>query len=169
MQFRFESKYRIDGAEGPYYIVGCMPDVQSRFDRSDGDESELMTGSNDPVEITIEVVGGKWKTRIIDALKITTLRSGVLLRKIPQASRKVLTAQLRALERERIVCRAVFGKRSEQVEYSLTPYGRTLVPMLEVMAKWGANHLKQAERNARRSESVRRSQPPLVVDTATYK
>src|SRR6266849_6830497 len=94
-----------------------------------------------PVSATIAVIRGKWKAAIIQALMPEGLRFGVLLRRIPKASRKVLTEQLRALQAEKIVCRIVDGKRSERVEYSLTPYGRTLIPVLDVMAEWGKIHV----------------------------
>jgi DNA-binding HxlR family transcriptional regulator len=98
-----------------------------------------------PVRATILVIGAKWKPAIIGALKAETLRFGELLRRIPQASRKVLTEQLRELEREKIVARAVLGPRGARVEYSLTPYGRTLVPVLAVLAEWGEIHLRIKE------------------------
>lgn len=96
-----------------------------------------------PVRATADVIDGKWKPMIINSLKFRTLRFGQLLRQIPEASRKVLTDQLRDLEREEIVARMQFGRRAERVEYSLTPYGLTLVPVLTVMADWGVKHQKQ--------------------------
>jgi DNA-binding HxlR family transcriptional regulator len=65
------------------------------------------------------------------------VRFGQLLRALPEASRKVAPAQLRELEREAIISRTAFGKRWERVEYSLTEYGKTLVPVLMLMADWG--------------------------------
>jgi DNA-binding HxlR family transcriptional regulator len=91
------------------------------------------------------VIGGKWKTEIIHALRAGGLRFGVLLRRIPGASRKVLTEQLRELQAQKVVSRIAAGKRSERVEYSLTRYGRTLIPVLNVMAQWGEIHLKMSE------------------------
>jgi DNA-binding HxlR family transcriptional regulator len=83
-----------------------------------------------PVRETADVIDGKWKPMIIHSLKSGTLRFGQLLRRIPEASRKVLTDQVRELEREEIISRTEFGKRAERVEYALTPYGFTLVPVL---------------------------------------
>jgi DNA-binding HxlR family transcriptional regulator len=99
-----------------------------------------------PVSATIAVIRGKWKAAIIQALTSEGLRYGALLRRIPEASRKVLTQQLRELGVEKIVSRIVDGKRSERVEYSLTPYGRTLTPVLDVMAEWGRIHVKNRRR-----------------------
>src|SRR5215470_2093703 len=89
-----------------------------------------------PVRATIDVIEGKWKPIIVDALKSGTLRFGQLRRHVPEATRKVLTEQLRELEDDRIITRTTSENRWERVEYSLTTYGRTLVPVLAVMAKW---------------------------------
>ena len=147
MAVQFASKDRIIRANASRYIVGRTHDEQSLFDHSNDENVEWMGTWGERVRSTIVVIGGKWKPLIIDVLKAGNLRSGVLLRKIPQASRKVLTAQLRALEREKIVSRLVLGQKSEHVEYSLTPYGRTLVPVLTAMARWGAIHLKGKDKN----------------------
>jgi len=98
-----------------------------------------------PISATISVIGGKWKTEIIHALKADGLRFGMLLRRIPRASRKVLTQQLRELQAQNVVSRIAMGKRSERVEYSLTRHGRSLIPVLDVMAEWGKIHLKMSE------------------------
>ncbi len=91
-----------------------------------------------PVRATIDVIEGKWKP-----LKTGTLRFGQLRRHVPEATRKVLTAQLRELEEDQIIARKVLGQRRERVDYTLTPYGQTLVPVLTLMAKWGITHRKQ--------------------------
>ena len=96
-----------------------------------------------PVRATIDVIEGKWKPIIVDALKEGTLRFGQLRRHTPEATRKVLTEQLRELEDDQIISRKVIGKKWERVEYSLTPYGITLVPVLTVMAEWGMKHKAQ--------------------------
>jgi hypothetical protein len=57
----------------------------------------------------------------------------------------VITEQLRELEEDRIISRKAFGQRWERVEYELTAYGRTLVPVLTLMAKWGKKHKKLME------------------------
>ena len=112
---------------------------------ADNDENDRHVRP-DRVSVTIEVIRGKWKAAIILALTSTGLRYGALLRRIPEASRKVLTQQLRELQAEKIVSRIVDGKKSERVEYSLTPYGRTLIPVLDVMAGWGKIHVKNGRR-----------------------
>ena len=96
-----------------------------------------------PVRATIGVIEGRWKPIVINALKQGTLRFGQLRRHVPESSKKVLTEQLRELEKEGVINRSASGPKWERVEYSLTPYGRTLVPVLTLMAAWGKTHKKQ--------------------------
>jgi DNA-binding HxlR family transcriptional regulator len=100
-----------------------------------------------PVRVTIDVIEGKWKPILVNALKPRTLRFGQLRRHAPEATRKVLTEQLRELEKDQIITRKVLGQRWERVEYELTHYGRTLVPVLTLMAKWGKRHKKSGLAN----------------------
>lgn len=115
-----------------------------------------------PVRPTIDVIEGKWKPIIVNALKQGTLRFGQLRRQTPEATRKVLTEQLRGLELDGIVVRKVFGQKWERVEYSLTSYGRTLVPVLTLMAKWGRTHKKFKEGKA--SPAGRGERSPSVYN-----
>jgi DNA-binding HxlR family transcriptional regulator len=111
-----------------------------------------------PVRATADVIDGKWKPMIVNALKTKQLRFGQLLRALPEASRKVATEQLRELEREGIVSRTAFGNRWERVEYSLTGYGRTLVPVLTLMADWGLQHQRRKSRLSARAVDHQTSQ-----------
>jgi DNA-binding HxlR family transcriptional regulator len=95
-----------------------------------------------PVRPAIDVIEGKWKPIVVNALKLGPLRFGQLRRHAQEATRKVLTEQLRELEEDQIISRKAFGQRWERVEYELTTYGRTLVPILTLMAKWGKKHKK---------------------------
>lgn len=103
-----------------------------------------------PVRPAIDVVEGKWKPIVVNALKAGRLRFGQLRRHAPEASRKVLTEQLRELEDDQIVSRKAFGEKWERVEYELTPYGQTLVPILTLMAKWGRKHKKLMQKKTER-------------------
>ena len=96
-----------------------------------------------PVRTTIDVIEGKWKPIIINALKSRPLRFGQLRREVPEATKKVLTAQLRELEFAEVVFRKDFGNSQDHLSYALTTYGRTLVPILIHMAQWGATHKKR--------------------------
>lgn len=97
-----------------------------------------------PVEWTLGVVGGKWKCVILWHLRGQVRRFGELHKLIPGATQKVLTNQLRQLEREGLIQRKVYAQVPPKVEYSITPYGLTLSPLLESMCKWGLNHRTRA-------------------------
>ena len=103
-----------------------------------------------PVRPAIDVVDGKWKPIVVNALKAGRLRFGQLRRHAPEASRKVLTEQLRELEDDQIISRKALGQKWERVEYELTAYGRTLVPVLTLMARWGRRHKKIMQRKMER-------------------
>jgi len=124
-----------------------------------------------PVRTTADVIDGKWKPMIINELKAKPLRFGRLLRALPEASRKVVTEHLRELEREQIVSRKALGNRPDVVEYSLTNYGRTLIPVLDAMAEWGLNHRRQTvaksiEPSARLSENGPQLVSSIPLDRA---
>ena len=99
-----------------------------------------------PVRATADVIDGKWKPMIVNALKAKPLRFGQLLRALAEATRKVATEQLRELECEGIISRTAFGNRWKRFEYSLTAYGRTLVRVLTLMADWGVKHQRRKSR-----------------------
>jgi DNA-binding HxlR family transcriptional regulator len=93
-----------------------------------------------PVEWTLEVIGGKWKCVILWHVRGRVRRFSELRRLIPGATQKMLTAQLRQLERDGLINRKVFAQVPPKVEYSISEYGRTLSPLLELMCKWGLSH-----------------------------
>ncbi len=93
-----------------------------------------------PVTITMSVIGGKWKPIIMWLIYHQTRRFGEMKSLIPGITQKMLTQQLRELERDGIVNRKVFPVVPPKVEYSLTDYGRTLAPILDSMARWGESH-----------------------------
>jgi DNA-binding HxlR family transcriptional regulator len=111
-----------------------------------------------PGRETADVIDGKWKPMIVNALKAKPLRFGQLLRALPEASRKAATDQLRELESEGIISRTAFGNRWERVEYSLTEYGRTLLPVLTLMADWGVKHQRRKSKLGARAVADRTSQ-----------
>jgi len=99
-----------------------------------------MTKSACPVTTTLSVIGGKWKPIILYTIREETKRFGEIKKLIPTITQKMLTQQLRELEKDRIVNRKVYPVVPPKVEYSLTEYGLTLTPILNAMAAWGASH-----------------------------
>lgn len=98
------------------------------------------------VRAALGVIGGKWKPVIARYLMLGTKRFGELRRCMPDVTQKMLTQQLRELERDRIVARKVYHEIPPKVEYSLTPYGETLRPVLEALCEWGKRHQADSKR-----------------------
>lgn len=96
-----------------------------------------------PVEETLKLIGGKYKSLILWHLSEKTLRFGELQRIVTSASPRTLTMQLRELEEDGLVHREVYQVVPPKVEYSLTGLGQTLRPLLEVMYRWGSDYLKE--------------------------
>ncbi len=90
-----------------------------------------------PVETTLMLIGDKWKVLILRDLLPGTKRFGELKKSIGMVSQKVLTAQLRDMERNGLVTRKVYPEVPPRVEYSLTELGRSLKPILDAMWDWG--------------------------------
>jgi len=93
-----------------------------------------------PVTETMTVIGGKWKPIILWILRDHVRRFGEIKRFIPAITQKMLTQQLRELEENKIINRKVYPVVPPKVEYSLSEYGRTLIPILDAMAAWGGKH-----------------------------
>jgi DNA-binding HxlR family transcriptional regulator len=90
-----------------------------------------------PVTTTLDVIGGRWKVIILYHLFQGVKRFSELQHAVEGISQKVLTQQLRELERDGIVHREVFPQVPPKVEYSITALGETLKPVIEAMCKWG--------------------------------
>ncbi|HMV50509.1 MAG TPA: helix-turn-helix domain-containing protein [Blastocatellia bacterium] len=90
-----------------------------------------------PVTITLRVIGGRWKPLILYHLFQDVKRFSELQHALGRVSQKVLTQQLRELERDGIVRREVFPQVPPKVEYSLTALGRSLKPVIQQMSQWG--------------------------------
>ncbi len=96
-----------------------------------------------PVDATLRLIGGKYKALILWHLIAGPLRYGELQRTIPQATAKMLTQQLRELERDGLLHRKVYPVVPPRVEYSLSAFGRSLKPLLDSMYAWGAGYMNQ--------------------------
>lgn len=94
-----------------------------------------------PVEATLSVIGGKWKVVILWRLVSGTKRFNELQRSISNITRKMLTEQLRDMEKDNLIVRTVYPEVPPKVEYSLSNYGRTFIPVMQAMAQWGLVHL----------------------------
>ena len=93
-----------------------------------------------PVEITMGLIGDKWKILIIRDLLTGTKRFGELRKSLNGISQKVLTNNLRDMEKSNLIHREVFAEVPPRVEYSLTDTGWSLKPILGSMVQWGNNY-----------------------------
>ena len=100
---------------------------------------------NCPVEATLDLVGGKYKALILWHLSGGVLRFSELRSRIPKATPKMLTQQLRELEADDLVHREVYPVIPPKVEYSLTATGKSLMPILVAMRDWGAGYLRKKD------------------------
>ena len=98
-----------------------------------------------PVETTLMLIGDKWKVLILRELLGGTKRFGELKKAIGSVSQKVLTAQLRDMEEKGLLTRKVYAEVPPRVEYSLTPLGRSLKPILDSMWAWGEGYKASLE------------------------
>ena len=96
-----------------------------------------------PLEVVVGLTGGKWKMILLYHLfEKGTVRYGELSKAADGITQRMLTAQLRALEADGLIMRKVYPVVPPKVEYSLTPYGQTLGPVILAMKKWGIRHLQ---------------------------
>lgn len=98
-------------------------------------------------QLSTDIIGGKWKSMVLWALKKDVKRNGELKRLIPGISQKMLTQQLRELEDVGIVQRIVYPVIPPKVEYKLTTSGQKLIPILEDLHDWGKEYANKNEIN----------------------
>ena len=89
------------------------------------------------VEATISLIGGKWKCIILFHLLEGTVRFNEIRRRVPDVTQRMLTNQLRELEEDRLIVRTVYPQVPPKVEYSLSPLGRSMEPVLIALKTWG--------------------------------
>ena len=96
-----------------------------------------------PVETTLTMISDKWKVLILRDLLTGTKRFGELKKSLTGVSQKVLTSQLREMEENGLVARTAYTEVPPRVEYSLTPLGRSLKPIMDAMRVWGEQYKQQ--------------------------
>ena len=92
------------------------------------------------MELTLDLIGGKWKSLILWHLGESTLRFSELKKTLPKITQKMLTQQLRELEASGLVNRFIYTQIPPKVEYSLTPAGKSLLPILDTLCQWGLTY-----------------------------
>lgn len=103
-----------------------------------------------PVEVTLQLIGDRWKVIILRDLMNGTKRFGELKKSVGSITQKVLTSNLRAMEESGLLTRKVYAEVPPRVEYTLTEIGYSLKPILDVMFDWGTaykNNVKTKKRS----------------------
>lgn len=95
---------------------------------------------NNPVELSLSIIGGKWKMPIILRLKDDSIRYGELKKLLLGVTHKMLTQQLRELEEDEILIRKVYPEIPPKVEYSLTLLGKSVIPVIDLLCEWGEEY-----------------------------
>lgn len=93
-----------------------------------------------PVEVTLKVIGGRWKVLIIHSLLNGTMRFNQLQRDLTGITHRTLSRQLREMEADQLIIRNNFNEIPPRVEYSLSPLGQSLKTILYAMDEWGKNY-----------------------------
>jgi len=93
------------------------------------------------LEYTMSIIGGKWTLVLIYLLSVhKILRYGELRKLLPKITHKMLSSRLKELEKEKIILRKEYPQIPPKVEYSLTEKGRSLIPLLNALCKWGSEN-----------------------------
>ena len=99
------------------------------------------TPGNCPVVYCMNIIGGKWKPSIIHMIRTDRNRYSLLLKNITEISKQTLTNQLRELESDGIIERIIYAEIPPRVEYKITPYGSSILPIIDSMYQWGKQHM----------------------------
>ncbi len=94
-----------------------------------------------PVEAALDLIGGKWRSIILFRVLEETRRFNELRRLVPGMTQRMLTNQLRELERDGLIVRKVYAEVPPKVEYSISEFGRTLEPVLRALVQWAETHM----------------------------
>ncbi|WP_421942971.1 winged helix-turn-helix transcriptional regulator [Pedobacter sp.] len=103
-------------------------------------ERKIPLNLNCGLDLIGEVLYGKWKIRLLWFIDQGFQRPSELQRKIPDASRRVLNIQLKELEEHELVSKIIYPQVPPKVEYSLTDFGKTLIPVISALGNWGDKH-----------------------------
>lgn len=126
--------------------------ISNRYITFAGKRDKLMYEKKIPfdiecgVKITMEVIGGKWKSCILLELNKKPMRPSELHREFPDASPRVVDQQLKELEAHGMIKKKVFAELPPHSEYSITEMGKTLIPLINQIEKWGDNFRPQMEK-----------------------
>ncbi|RYY36889.1 MAG: transcriptional regulator [Sphingobacteriaceae bacterium] len=126
-------------------------------------EKKTIPSLNCGLDLVGEVLYGKWKIRILWFIHQGNLRPSELQRKIPDVTRRVLNVQLKELEEQELVTKKIYPVMPPRVEYTLTDFGKTLIPLISSIGLWGDEHQERLRRVI-----LKRATPPSDGLEDTY-
>ncbi|WP_224994811.1 helix-turn-helix domain-containing protein [Cesiribacter sp. SM1] len=103
-------------------------------------ERKIPPSLNCGLDLIGEVLYGKWKIRLLWFINEGNKRPSELQRKIPDASRRVLNIQLNELQEHELITKVIYPVVPPRVEYSLTEFGKSLIPVIAALGQWGDEH-----------------------------
>lgn len=118
-------------------------DVTIERARESAGESGVERRVRTSMDVALDALGGKWKLTIIVMLAAAPRRTGELRKAIPAVSQRMLIAQLRELQRDGLVARTSYNEVPPRVVYRLTRYGRSALPVVRLLSRWGTRHAEQ--------------------------
>ena len=106
----------------------------------------LVSQKSCPVTNSRNIIGGKWKPVIIHLIRKDCNRFSMLQKAIPDISKQMLVNQLREMEEDKILERIIYAEIPPRVEYKISKYGQTLLPIIDSMSDWGLKDLKKSSK-----------------------
>ena len=98
------------------------------------------------LDLVKEVLYGKWKIHLIYYISQGIKRPGELQRKLPRATRRVLNVQLNQLEEHELISKRIYAELPPRVEYLLTEFGQSVLPVITALGNWGDEHQEHLRR-----------------------
>ncbi|WP_235938561.1 winged helix-turn-helix transcriptional regulator [Chitinophaga solisilvae] len=99
------------------------------------------------LSVAVKVVGGKWKAWIMDCIRRGIKRPSALQRELAEVNPRIVSMQLKELEDLGIIRKEIYAEIPARVEYSFTPTGESLLPVLDVLEKWGTDNREEVLKN----------------------
>lgn len=125
-----------------YLFLRCINNKPAKFMY----ERKIPVDLDCPLRLTMSILGSKWKSCILDELRYKKLRPSELHKIFPEATPRVLDLQLKELVEDGLVSKTIYPELPPRSEYSITPLGMTLIPIIDAMIEWGNRNAELFER-----------------------
>jgi len=120
------------------------------------------------VEVTLDLIDGKWKGVILYHLQEGRLRFGELRKRLPNVTQRMLTKQLRALEEDDLIIRKVYAEVPPRVDYELSETGQRLRPVIDALKAWGDDNRARLAASARNKSEAAKAGPQSAAPRSSH-